>query len=229
MEQKLVIFDMDGLMIDSERLTREAYRIALVLRGYRLDSAFYQTLLGRPVGEIRQRFFERYGPDFPFDETVATVHNALENRFHGKGVPLKRGLVPLLDYLRTTDCLIAVATSSDRRRVADILQTANVTAYFDLIVCGDEVTHGKPDPEPFLRCCEKAGCKPSNAIVLEDSEPGILAAHRAGIACFAVPDLVYPRAEFAEKSFRVVDSLLDVLQVLKTGQPFSLTTEVDSL
>jgi HAD superfamily hydrolase (TIGR01509 family) len=217
-----IIFDMDGLMIDSERLTFEGYQAVLEKMGLGIDIEFYKTVLGCPVSVIGQRFKTFYGEEFPFNEVLPKVHAYMNAFFHSSGIPLKRGLLPLLDYLQRSRCAVAVATSSDRYRVEDILRLANIAHYFHFIVCGDEVKHGKPDPEVFLKCCEKAKCDSDDAIVLEDSEQGILASFRAGITCFAIPDLKVPGGEYAQMAYRVMDSLCDVLETLKESGEFTL-------
>ena len=107
------------------------------------------------------------------------------------------------------------AAGEMRERVDKILQMAGLTGYFDGSICGDEVEKGKPDPEVFLKACQKAGVQPQDALVLEDSEAGIQAAFSAGIPVICIPDMKYPQKEDEEKADRVVDSLLDVLSLLK--------------
>ena len=101
-----------------------------------------------------------------------------------------------------------------RDRVDTILAQAHITQYFDDSICGDEVTHGKPHPEVFLKSCEKLGVKTDEAIVLEDSEAGIQAASSAGIKVICIPDMKYPTEEYASKTYKILDSLDEVIDEL---------------
>lgn len=211
---KAVIFDMDGLMIDSERVTYEGYVIECKKLGVVMDEEFYKRLLGRTLPEVYLMFREKYGEAFPMDDVLKKVHKYMDDRFAGEGVPVKKGLRKLLGYLKEHGYRTVVATSSGRQRVDRILKLADLEAYFDDSVCGDEVTKGKPDPEVFLKACEKAEAEPGEALVLEDSEAGISAAFAAGIPVVCVPDMKYPEKEYAAKAYKIVKSLDEVADIL---------------
>lgn len=212
---KAVIFDMDGLMIDSERVTFEGYQAMLAKQNLTMDEAFYKTLLGKPLTGIFAQFYKEYGEGFDIESLIKEVHTYMEKRFETEGVPVKPGLLELLTYLKENNYKTIVATSSQRHRVDTILSLANLTSYFDASICGDEVTKGKPDPEVFLKSCQKLGVTVEQAIVLEDSEAGIEAAHRANIRVFCIPDMKYPEAKYQEMTTNIVDSLFDVLTYLQ--------------
>lgn len=212
---KAVIFDMDGLMIDSERVTFEGYQHVMKKMGLEITRDFYLTLLGKPIKGIYQRFYDTYGNDFPIEAVIKEVHQYMADLFETEGVPLKPGLSQLLEYLKAHQYRTIVATSSNRDRVDKILARAGITAYFDDSICGDEVTKGKPDPEVFLKSCEKLEVTPDQAIVLEDSEAGILAASRAKIQVLCVPDMKYPEPEFAKLTTKIISTLDDVITFLQ--------------
>lgn len=214
---KAVIFDMDGLMIDSERVTYEGYVAECAKLGASIDKEFYKKLLGLPKPSIFRLFHEQYGEDFPIEQVMGRVHQYMEDRFRKEGVPVKEGLKELLAYLKAHDYQTVVATSSTRDRVDRILARTGLTGYFVGSVCGDEVERGKPDPDIFLKACRKAAVSPSRALVLEDSETGIAAAHSAGIPVICVPDMKYPTKEFAEKAYRISESLSRVLEMFQAG------------
>ena len=211
---KAVIFDMDGLMIDSERVTYEGYVIECRNLGVVMEEEFYKQLLGHTLPEVFQVLRKKYGETFPVEDVLKRVHKYMDDRFVQEGVPVKKGLRELLSYLKDHGYRTVVATSSGRERVDRILKQAELTEYFDGSVCGDEVKKGKPDPEVFIKACGKAMVKPEEALVLEDSEAGISAAYAAGIPVVCVPDMKYPEAEYAAKAFRIVDSLEDVAGIL---------------
>ena len=213
---KAVIFDMDGLMIDSERVTFEGYQHIMSKMGKTITEDFYITLLGKPIKGIFQRFYDVYGNDFPIESVITDVHQYMAERFETEGVPLKTGLVELLKYCREKGYRTIVATSSNRNRVDTILKSADIEQYFDDSICGDEVTKGKPDPEVFLKSCMKLGVNTDEAVVLEDSEAGIQASYAAGIKVICVPDMKQPEPEYAQKTFMIVTDLNKVKDWLET-------------
>ena len=213
---KAIIFDMDGLMIDSERVTFEGYQEMLKKMNLTMSEDFYITLLGKPIKGIYQRFYDVYGQDFPIESVIKDVHQYMAERFEKKGVPLKKGLISLLEYLKAHHYKTIVATSSNRDRVDNILQSADIEKYFDDSICGDEVTKGKPNPEVFLKSCQKLGVNVDEAIVLEDSEAGIQASHAANIKVICIPDMKYPEPEFVEKTYKIFKDLDEVKDFLQT-------------
>ena len=213
---KAIIFDMDGLMIDSERVTFECYQEILKGMNLTMDEEFYKTLLGKPLKWIYQRFYDVYGNDFPIEDVIKDVHALMAKRFETEGVPIKTGLKSLLEYLKENNYKTIVATSSNRDRVDTILSQAQITDYFDDSICGDEVTKGKPNPEVFLKSCQKLGVNVDEAIVLEDSEAGIQASYDAGIKVICIPDMKYPEKQYEEKTFKILKDLNDVTEYLKS-------------
>ena len=207
---------MDGLMIDSERVTFECYQEILKGMNLTMDEEFYKTLLGKPLKGIYQRFYDVYGNDFPIEDVIKDVHALMAKRFETEGVPIKTGLKSLLEYLKENNYKTIVATSSNRDRVDTILSQAQITDYFDDSICGDEVTKGKPNPEVFLKSCQKLGVNVDEAIVLEDSEAGIQASYDAGIKVICIPDMKYPEKQYEEKTFKILKDLTEVTAYLKS-------------
>jgi len=213
---RFAIFDMDGLMIDSERVTFECYQERLKDMNLTMDEEFYKTLLGKPIKGIYQRFYDVYGNDFPIENVIQDVHQLMAERFETEGVPVKKGLVELLHYLKDNNYKTIVATSSNRDRVDKILAQAKITEFFDDSICGDEVTKGKPNPEVFLKSCQKLGVNVDEAIVLEDSEAGIQASYDANIKVICIPDMKYPEKQYEEKTFKILKDLTEVTAYLKS-------------
>lgn len=213
---KAIIFNMDGLMIDSERVTFECYQERLKDMNLTMDEEFYKTLLGKPIKGIYQRFYDVYGNDFPIQNVIQDVHQLMAERFETEGVPVKKGLVELLHYLKDNNYKTIVATSSNRDRVDKILAQAKITEFFDDSICGDEVTKGKPNPEVFLKSCQKLGVNVDEAIVLEDSEAGIQASYDANIKVICIPDMKYPEKQYEEKTFKILKDLTEVTAYLKS-------------
>ena len=213
--KKAVIFDMDGLMIDSERVTYNEYVKKLAQLGHHdFTEELYRNCLGKNKQGICQVFIDHYGQDFPMTEVWDDVHVWIDESLR-QYVPKKKGLVELLEYLKANNYKTIVATSSARVRVDVILKNAQIEQYFDDTICGDEVIHGKPNPEIFLTACKKLNVAPSEALVLEDSESGILAAYDGKIDVLCIPDMKYPEADFASKATKIISSLKDVIEYLK--------------
>lgn len=209
-----VIFDMDGLMIDSERVTFEGYQHVLKKDNLTMSEETYKTLLGKTVKAVYELFANDYGEQYDVDQVIKEVHQYIADRFENDGVPLKKGLLELLKYLKENNYKTIVATSSHRSRVDLILKQAKITEYFDDSICGDEVTHGKPDPEVFLKACQKLNVSPDKALVLEDSESGINAAYNAKIKVIGIPDMKYPDEKYVQMTYSIMNDLLEVRDFL---------------
>ncbi|MBO6046413.1 MAG: HAD family phosphatase [Erysipelotrichaceae bacterium] len=212
---KAIIFDMDGLMIDSERATYNSYLKVLKPMGLTMSEDHYKTFLGKNVAGIQERIRAGLGEDFDAAGLMMRMHIVLNQDFEENGVPIKPGLIELLQYLKDNNYKTIVATSSDRDRVDRILAQADITDYFNDSVCGNEVARGKPNPDIFLTACDKLGVQPDEAIVLEDSESGIMAGYNANIKVICVPDMKYPEPEYAEKTWKFVKTLDEIIDVLK--------------
>jgi HAD superfamily hydrolase (TIGR01509 family) len=212
--KKAVIFDMDGLMIDSEQITYEEYCLMLASLGYDFDISIYRKFLGKNKPSIYQVYQDVFGDAFPKDKVWDEVHVCINNRLE-KEVPLKKGLLSLLAYLKEHNYKTIVATSSAKVRAEAILKKANIDGYFDTIICGDEVTHGKPDPEIFITACHKLNVTREEALVLEDSEAGIEAAYKGNIDVICVPDMKYPEAPYDSMPIKIMFSLEEVIPFLE--------------
>lgn len=213
--KKAIIFDMDGLMIDSERVTYNEYVKKLHLLGYDdFTETIYRHCLGKNKAGICQVFIDYYGNDFPMEEVWDDVHDWIDESLRNY-VPKKKGLDTLLKYLKENHYKTIVATSSGRARVNEILKNAQIAEYFDDSICGDEVSKGKPNPEIFLTACQKLGVKPEEALVLEDSEAGIRAAYDGNIDVICIPDMKYPEPQFECQVTQIIDSLDDVISYLE--------------
>ncbi len=210
-----IIFDMDGLMIDSERVTFECYQEVMKTMGLTMDRDFYVTLLGHTADIAKKQFEKVYGKNFPYEDALKKTHTLMARRFINEGVPLKPGLLELLQYLKKHHYKTIVATSSTRKRVDSILNLAHLTSYFDDSICGDEVTNSKPDPEIFIKACRKLHVSKNHALVLEDSEAGIQAAYNGQIKVICIPDMKQPEEQYVKMTEQVLPSLNDVTPLLK--------------
>ncbi|MGB9594014.1 MAG: HAD family hydrolase [Anaerolineae bacterium] len=209
-----VILDMDGLMLDSERMARDAWRRALADWGLVLPDGLYFQLIGREAADTKSILARAYGPALPVEEAYARKQRYLEEAMLRGGIPTKPGLHALLDFLDARGIRKAVASSTHRPLVIQKLRLTGLLGRFDVLVCGDEVRNGKPAPDVFLLAAERLGVRAGDCIVLEDSEAGIRAARAAGMTPILVPDLKPPSPEVAALAHRVFPSLEHVREYL---------------
>lgn len=212
---KTVIFDLDGLMIDSEKISYELYRDFLELYGHPFSIGEYaQGYSGHTGVENMVSLIETYRLPIGTEEGLQWA-NKREEMYMDRGVDLKEGVKELLEYLRAGGRGIVLATSSTRDRAVNVLKAHGIDGYFDHMVFGADIERGKPYPGIFLKACEKAGEKPEECLVLEDSEAGIQAACRAHVPVICVPDMKKPAREYQEMTEAVYDSLLKVMGYLE--------------
>lgn len=212
-----VIFDLDGLLIDSEMVFYRIYRGMLAEVGHDFTLADYLAgFSGRPIRPIMADFIADFGLPGSVEEATARVE-AEESEARRRGIPLKPGALPLLDHLRHSGRRIALGTSSTRERARMILDSHGILDRFDALVTAGDITRGKPAPDVFLAAAEKLGAEPGDCLVLEDSEMGIEAARAAGIPVVCVPDLKQPDEAHRAMTAAVLDSLDEVRLLLEDG------------
>lgn len=211
---ELIIFDMDGLMFDTETVSYEAWVNAAAYYNFHITKDLFERTIGTNLNKTREILVNNFGERFPFelvrDKRMAISKEIVET----KGVVIKKGLYELLEYLEAKKYKMAVATSTSRSRATKLLQSANVDKYFECILCGDEIENSKPNPEIFIKVSEKLNCNVQNCVVLEDSENGILAAKNAGMIPILIPDIIQPSMEIEQLAFLKLDNLLALMEVL---------------
>jgi HAD superfamily hydrolase (TIGR01509 family) len=201
------LFDMDGLLIDSERVILSAWLEASRHHGHALTQEDYVAVIGRNGPESREILIELLGGAGPFRAVrshAAALMAALpdEPRF-----PLKPGVVELLSVLRAAGIPCAVASSSNADEIRHRLGQVGVLDHFDAVSGGNEVPRGKPDPAVYLLAAERIGVPAARCLAFEDSENGALAALASGAQLVMVPDLKHPAPHVAERSLHVLPSL----------------------
>lgn len=216
MQYQAVVFDMDGVIFDTERLVIEFWKE--VAKKHNIPNVEHTCIqcLGTNRVRTREIFLENYGADFPFDPYRAEVTELFNTHYKGVPLPTKPGIRELLNYLQEQDIKVGLASSTAQHLVRDEIGTAGLLPYFQTLVCGDMVEHSKPAPDIFLKACEILNADPTKSIAIEDSFNGIRSAHCAGMTPIMVPDQVQPTDEIHALAFHVMPSLLDVLNWLKT-------------
>lgn len=199
--RKAIIFDMDGLMVDTEPLAREAWAAILSRHGQTLTDAVYRQMIGQRTVESAQLLLDQY--DLPYTAVaLAAEKTELFASRRAQGVPPMPGLAELMTAVGQLGIPWAVATSSPRSHATVILAQLGQQAACGAIAAGDEVTHGKPAPDIYLLAAQRLGIAPAHCLALEDSRPGCLAATAAGMKTVAVPN-----GDTQESDFGFVDAV----------------------
>lgn len=208
-----IIFDMDGVVVDSETLFREAVVATALADGRELPFEVYQRVIGVPHDTTRDILDGHYGAGFEFDR----FWSAAVARFRelgGAQLCLKAGVVELIDALDAAGLPCAIATSSGRPYVEQQLVAHGLLERFHAIVAFGDYARGKPHPDPFLLAAERLGVAPADCLVLEDSHNGIRAAVAAGMMAIMVPDLLDPTAEMQRLCVRIAQDLHEVRELV---------------
>jgi len=213
-----VVFDMDGVLVDSECLFRDAMMEVSREQGRELPHAVFMRMVGGPRDQNRLVILEHFGADFDF-ETWVTAANARALARMAQGLDLKPGALELLDDLEVAGIPKAVATSAGRSAVERELGPSGLIPRFQAIITRDDCERGKPHPDPFLIAAERLGVAPEACLALEDSHNGVRAAAAAGMMTIMVPDLLEPTDEIAALCLAVLPSLEDVRQLLANQAP----------
>ena len=215
----LVIFDMDGLMFDTEKIAFNAWNIAAEHYGFTFERSLFEKFVGLTNRDILNGMSAEYGEQSPVQDWRAYMKESkfklIDENLYQPSFK-KKGLESLLTVLKANHVKTAVASSSEMEVIIKYLTATNTKEYIDFRVSGDEVVHGKPDPEVFLTACRKANVAPADALVLEDSPAGIRAARSAGIPSFFIPDFVPESEELRGLTTKVFANLEEVERFLSS-------------
>ena len=198
---KTVIFDMDGTIIDSEPISKAGWRHGIEHQGLEMPDELFASLLGLGLDTAKQLLINYYGPDFDFGNVVKERRKYIKTRIEQQGLPMKKGLIYLLDKLDSLGIKKCIATSAVQADMEYKLNILNLRSRFDGFVTGDQITNGKPHPDIFLKAAKLMETDPANCIVLEDSLAGIAAAYNAGIKVIMIPDMIQPDEEALGRIF----------------------------
>lgn len=209
-----IIFDLDGTLIDSERVYFETYKKACNDFGGDIDLTFFKTILGKPESYDKEMLLKRFGDDFPVDEVIQRHLQYSHQYFDEQGVPMKEGVLSLLKYLKANGYTLVVASSSIKKRIQHVLKETGMDAFIDAYVGGDEVENGKPNPDIFLTAAKRVDAHPSKCMVVEDSEAGIEAGYHAKMVVVGVPDLKYPDEQYERLANVMIEQIAQLVNVL---------------
>jgi HAD superfamily hydrolase (TIGR01509 family) len=204
-----VVFDMDGLLVDTEAVFREVMMASSAVHGVELPEAVFLRMVGLPEHASRAVAMAHFGDDFDYDPWLAHAWDLAHERIEA-GVPLKAGVVEMLDALDRARLPRAIATSSRHETVERHLGPAGLLERFDAVIAAGDYARGKPYPDPFLTAATRLEVDPADCLALEDSHNGVRAAHAAGMMTVMVPDLLPATPEIAGLCVAVAASLHEV-------------------
>ncbi|MFM2588120.1 HAD family hydrolase [Vibrio sp. TBV020] len=213
MKYQAAIFDMDGLLLDTERVCMRVFKQACQTQNLPFYEDVYLSIIGRNSAGIEQIFRTAYGDD------LERLHNEWKTNYQAivnhQAIPVKSGVIELLTWLRANNIPTAVATSTHKEVAINKLELAGLTKFFDSLTCGCEVSNGKPDPEIYLLAAERLGVEPKHCLAFEDSNNGVLSSVGANMITFQIPDLVEPSEEIKALGHQILPSLKDALEQIK--------------
>lgn len=215
MNIKGIIFDMDGLMLDTEKLLTRFWIKAAGEYGFDMKMEHVLGIRSLAAKYAIPKLQSIFGEDFDYRAIRSRRIELMNDYIKENGIEKKKGLDELLEFLKGKFS-IAVATATDYERTEMYLKKVGVFDYFDKIICGPMVENGKPAPDIYLKAAEELGLPPEECVALEDSPNGILSAYRAGCKPIMVPDLSQPDEETASMLYAKADSLSDVIDILNS-------------
>lgn len=210
---ELVIFDIDGLTLNTEYFWHKAWFTITSKHHHPEMYMVYRNMTGLSKEHTDRAMLENF-PDLENREEIMAEARAYGHHLINTEVQTMPGAYELLSFLKETGIRTAVATNTSREATEKRLQQTGILHFFDDMICGDEVTQRKPDPEIYLKVLEKTGIHAENALVLEDSVYGVAAAYAAKIPVIMVPSLKAPGEEEEKKAYAIVPSLYNVIQLL---------------
>ena len=216
MEIKAVLFDMDGLMVDTESLSTEAFINSAKVQGYNMTKEETLKVLGFTKANIYQFWIDYFqGTNVDGKKLVDDHYEYIENVLYTVGPEKMPYVEELLKYLRENNYKIAVASSSDTADIKNNLEKTKLEKYIDEIASGAEVENGKPAPDVFLLAAKRLGVDAKDCLILEDSKAGIKAGKASGAMVFMVPDMFTVDKECEDKEDRILTNLVEVREILK--------------
>lgn len=216
MEIKAVLFDMDGLMVDTESLSTEAFINSVKAQGYNMTKEETLKVLGFTKANIYQFWIDYFqGTNVDGKKLVDDHYEYIENVLYTVGPEKMPYVEELLKYLRENNYKIAVASSSDTADIKNNLEKTKLEKYIDEIASGAEVENGKPAPDVFLLAAKRLGVDPKDCLILEDSKAGIKAGKASGAMVFMVPDMYTVDKECEDTADRILTNLGEVIEILE--------------
>ena len=213
-----VIFDMDGVLFDTERLCERSW--LEVARAHEIPGMeeIFPRCIGLNANDSRRIVMDAYGEDFDYPGFREEASVWFWDYIEKNGLPVMAGVVEILAWLKENNWKVGLASSTRRSSVLNHLEQAGLRDYFSVIITGDMVEHSKPQPDIYLLACRNLGVEPGQAYAIEDSPNGIRSAYRAGMVPLMVPDMIAPDEEMKALSHGIFENLTEVLNYLKQSE-----------
>lgn len=215
---KAVIFDMDGVLFDTEKLCMDSWVAIASHHGMTGVEEIFPLCIGLNDTDTRALIMNRMGEEFPYDEFREEASAWFHAYVKEKGLPVKKGVREILEYLKGNGWSIGLASSSRKKSVLSHLENTGIREYFSVIVTGDMIEHSKPQPDIYLKACEELGANPKECFAIEDSLNGIRSAHWAGLKPIMVPDMIAPNDEIKSITTWIFEDLTKVQEFFTQHQ-----------
>lgn len=215
---KAIIFDMDGVLFDTEIMSSKAWYQLAEERKLGDITKLTDDCIGRNRADIILQFKKQFGEDFDAEEFLSTGRALMQSWIDQEGLPLMKGTKEILQFLKEKNYTVGVASSSSTRTILSHMELSGLRDYFQAIIGGDQVALSKPKPDIYLKACQAVNMPPEEVIAVEDSPNGIRAAHAAGMKAVMIPDLIQPDEEISALLYKKFDSLLELRDALAAGE-----------
>lgn len=207
-----VVFDMDGVLFDTERLCQDSWLAVAEENGLPGMKEIFPQCIGLNANDSRRIVMNAYGEDFDYEGFRGQASVWFWDYIEKNGLPMKPGVRELLDWLKENGWTVGLASSTRRSSVLNHLEQAGIRDYFSTVITGDMVEHSKPQPDIYLMACRELDADPKEAYAIEDSPNGIRSAHAAGMTPLMVPDMIAPDEEMRRLSSCIFKDLFEVME-----------------
>lgn len=211
---KYILFDLDGTLIDNEKFTIISKVIEGKKLGYQISEEVAKNTLGLSCENSKNYLCSIYGKDFPYEYFRSKRFEYIVDDVEKNGLKLKPGVNEIISYCKKNNIKIAICTSSSWKYLNFYKKHSSIFEQFGLIVTGEEIKNGKPDPEIFLYAINHFNAKSNETLVIEDSNNGIIAGLKAGCDVVMIPDLITPNQEIKNSKVKIFNSMLDVIKYI---------------
>ncbi|MCI8787760.1 MAG: HAD family phosphatase [Lachnospiraceae bacterium] len=216
---KAVVFDMDGVLFDTEIVCMKAWMAVAERRGLSGMEEIFNQVIGLNANDSRLIVLKAYGEDFDYPGFRQEAAEFFQKDIRENGLPVKPGVPEILEWLKGSGYKVGLASSTRSESVLSHLKQAEMEDYFSVVVTGDMIEHSKPRPDIYLLACSRLGVEPEQAYAIEDSPNGVRSAHAAGMWTIMVPDMIAPDEEMRRLSRVILKDMTEVMAYLLQKKP----------
>lgn len=216
---KAVVFDMDGVLFDTEIVCMKAWMAVAERRGLSGMEEIFNQVIGLNANDSRLIVLKAYGEDFDYPGFRQEAAEFFQKDIRENGLPVKPGVPEILEWLKGSGYKVGLASSTRSESVLSHLKQAEMEDYFSIVVTGDMIEHSKPRPDIYLLACSRLGVEPEQAYAIEDSPNGVRSAHAAGMWTIMVPDMIAPNEEMRRLSRVILKDMTEVMAYLQQKKP----------